>query len=176
MTWWKFDFVGVCYAFSNQTDSSSRLFSQISFATPRLKPNFGRALARLSDNKGSLGTHFDSLERQPRAGWHRGPRILVHQVDRMFASGGAESTDLFCRCRGLALVGWSRHTPLKRWAIFEMSLARQNARSMSCATRDLGRCVVFVPPAWTGRGAETLVAWIPQISVLSGLSNRTACR
>ena len=46
MTWWKFDFVGVCYAFSNQTDSSSRLFSQISFATPRLKPNFGRALAR----------------------------------------------------------------------------------------------------------------------------------
>jgi hypothetical protein len=45
MTWWKFDFAGVCYAFSNQTDSSSRLFSQISFATSRLKLNFGRALA-----------------------------------------------------------------------------------------------------------------------------------
>ena len=46
MTWWKFDFVGVCYAFSNQTDSSSRLFSQLSFVTSRLKLILGRALAR----------------------------------------------------------------------------------------------------------------------------------
>ena len=53
MTWWKFDFVGVCYAFSNQTDSSSRLFSQISFATSRLKLNFGRSLARANASKRS---------------------------------------------------------------------------------------------------------------------------
>ena len=44
MTWWKFNFLGVSYAFLNQAVSSSRLFVPTLLVGSRLKHNFGQAL------------------------------------------------------------------------------------------------------------------------------------
>lgn len=54
-----------------------------------------------------------------------GTLLPVPPAERMFANGGAASTDLFRPYRGLALVERSCHPPLKRWAILAMSLAGQ---------------------------------------------------
>jgi hypothetical protein len=54
-----------------------------------------------------------------------GTLLPVPPVERMFANGGAASTDLFRPCRVLALFERPRHPPLKRWAIVTMSLAGQ---------------------------------------------------